>query len=162
MTYRINEEGALVRGGFEYLTQEDGSPWTDEAASAFVASLEALEASATPPEVITVEQPVRISRIDFRRLLKPKEALWFDAAEAEPPLSAQELDEAFDANTATPELQLKAAKRDAILQWRLLDDVIELNHDDTRDFLFVMGYDGMFGADASTRIPRILSGEPPE
>lgn len=105
--------------------------------------------------------PVQLSKIEFRRLLKSKEAMWFDAAEAEPPMTTEERDEAFDPNTTTPELQLLAAKRDAIMQWKLLADLVELNHDDTRDFLFVMGYCGMFGADAATRIPRILSGQPP-
>ena len=105
--------------------------------------------------------PIRVSKIEFRRLLKPKEALWFRLAESDAPLTLTELDETFDANTTTPELQLRAAKSDAMMQWALLSDVVEINHPDTRDFLYVMGACGMFGADAGTRIPEIISGAQP-
>ena len=62
---------------------------------------------------------------------------------------------------ATAELQERAVIRDAMMQWRLLDQgVIELDHPDTMEFLQALGFAGMF-ADPGVRIPQILAQEPP-
>lgn len=115
-----------------------------------------------PPVVVAPKNP-RISRLELRRLLKPKEAQWFDdLVNNSAPLTVEERDEVFDLNTTTPELQIKAALRDALMQWNLLDQgVIEMDHPDTAEFLMILGLNGMFGAQASIRIPQILSQTPP-
>lgn len=115
-------------------------------------------APAAPPK-----EPIKISRLELRRLLKAKEAQWFDDVKANSqPLTTEERDEVFDLNTTNMDLQYKAALRDALLQWELLDQgVVEMDHADTASFLTVLGVNGMFGADMATRIPQILAMQPP-
>ncbi len=108
--------------------------------------------------------PVRFTKIEFRRLLKPFEAAVYRLLQAAPRVTMQELQLAF--NPATPpsqamELQVRIAVEDAIQQFDLLPEFIELNHPDTEQFLGIMALAGMFGADAQTRIPHILSGRDP-
>jgi hypothetical protein len=130
--------------------QRHGSQWVE------------VEEVLLPEPPPTPYDAVQLSKIEFRRLLLPKEALWFDAALSEPPMTSEQLDEAFDPNTTTTQLQLLAAKRDAMMQWGLLDDLVELNHDDTRDFLYVMAACGMFGSNAGVRLGQILSRSAPQ
>lgn len=119
------------------------------------------EAPVLPP--VEVSKNPRISRLELRRLLKPKEAQWFDEAEeTSVPLTAEERDEVFDLNTTNADLQYRSALRDALMQWRLLDQgVIEMDHPDTAVFLMVLGANGMFGGEAHIRIPKILAQEAP-
>lgn len=118
-----------------------------------------VEPEPTPP---APPEPIRISRIDFRRLLTPAEAARFRLLENAPKVTAEELATAFDANDPSPDLQVRVAVEDAIQQWNLLDaGVIELDHADTAQFLQIMGLAGMFGDDAATRIPAILAREAP-
>jgi hypothetical protein len=113
----------------------------------------------TPP---VVAEPIKVSRLEFRRLLTPVEAARFRMLDATPRLTVEELEQAFDPSTPNPEFQIRAAVEDAIQQWNLLDQgVIELDHADTAEFLMVMGLAGMFGADAQTRIPQILAQQTP-
>lgn len=106
--------------------------------------------------------PVRISVKAFRERLLPKEAALYRSWEAESPMTAEEVDEVFNLNTTTFEKQVKLATQDGIHQFRelLTEGVIELDHPDTHYFLVMLGYRGMFGADADTRIPVILT--PPQ
>lgn len=117
----------------------------------------------SPPEAPpTASAPVKISRLDFRRLLLPAEAARFRLFETAPRVTEAELLAAFDPETPNPELQMRVAVEDCIQQWALLDEgVVELDHDDTAQFLAVLGAAGMFGADAATRIPQILAKQPP-
>jgi hypothetical protein len=120
----------------------------------------------TPPVVEEPEPqppgPDKISRLDFRRLLKPVEAARFRVFEAAPALTAEEVEQAFDPESTTPELQIAVAVADCVSQWHTLDEgVIEMDHSDTAEFLFVMGQAGMFGTEAATRVPQILAKAPP-
>ena len=160
MTPFITLDGSLFFNSELYpFHPTTGAEWTQELAQEFIDAFPVEEAIELPP---TPQQPIRVSKIEFRRLLKPKEALWFDLAQTEAPMALEDLDKAFDPAQTTPELQLEAAKRDAIMQWKLLSDIIEVTHPDTAEFLMVMGLCGMFGDDASTRIARILQGLAPE
>lgn len=118
---------------------------------------------AEPPVDPSVYVPIKISRLDFRRLLLPAEAARFRLFETAPRVTEAELLAAFDPEAPNPELQLRVAVEDCIQQWALLDEgVVELNHDDTIQFLEVMGAAGMFGADAAVRIPQILARQAPQ
>lgn len=131
--------------------------WTDEALAVYGIVRTVVEA----PPVLT--RPDTISRLDFRRLLTPMEAARFRLLEAAPKLTSAELEAAFTSESTTPELQLRVAVEDCIQQWNFLDQgVLELDHTDTAEFLTVMGYAGMFGEDAATRVPQILSRQPPQ
>lgn len=131
--------------------------WSDDELSVYGIVRTEVETPPPPP------QPDRISRLDFRRLLTPVEAARFRVFEAAPAMTLEEVEEAFDAETTTPELQIRVAVADCVSQWHTLDEgVVEMDHADTAEFLFVMGAAGMFGADAATRIPQILAKQPPE
>lgn len=120
------------------------------------------ETFAPPPPEPSPYVPVKVSRLDFRRLLLPAEAARFRLFETAPRVTEAELLAAFDPETPSPELQLRVAVEDCIQQWTLLDEgVIELNHADTAEFLAVMAAAGMFGADAATRVPQILAQQLP-
>lgn len=126
--------------------RRDGETWIELAP-------EDVPEPTSPPFV-----PIRLSRLDFRRLLRPEEAARFRLLEAAPKVTSLELAQAFDPQNPNPELQIRVAVEDAMQQWGLLDQgVIELNHPDTAEFLAVMGMAGMFGDQASARIPQILN-----
>lgn len=111
-------------------------------------------------------QPIRISRLDFRRLLLPQEAAIFRILENAPKVTQQETAQAFDPENPDFGIQLRIAVEDAIQQWNLLDQgVIEINHPDTRQFLDVMAMAGMFGSDpvaAQSRIEQIIARQAPQ
>lgn len=120
-----------------------------------------------PPEIESEPEPepefkpIRISRLDFRRLLLPQEAAIFRILENAPKVTQQEIAQAFDPENPDFGIQLRVAVEDAIQQWNLLDQgVIEINHPDTRQFLDVMAMAGMFGSDpvaAQSRIEQIIN-----
>lgn len=117
-----------------------------------------------PPAPAPQLGPRRVSKIDFRRLLTPVEAAKYRLLEAAPRVTAEDLAAAFDPETdpgEAIELQIRIAVEDAIQQFGLLPEFVELDHPDTAEFLGVMAAAGMFGAEAGTRIPQIIAGQAP-
>ena len=119
--------------------------------------------TAPPPPPPAPVEPIKMSKIDFRRLLTPQEAAFYRLLEHAPRITGAELQTAFDPATEPAEaieLQVRIAVEDAIQQFNLLSDTIEVDHPDTAEFLGVMGMAGMF-ADTTARIAQITAGQPP-
>lgn len=102
--------------------------------------------------------PRRVSKIDFRRLLTAEEAARVRLLEAAPRVTALELAQAFDPETPTPDLQIRVAVEDALQQFALLPEFVELAHPDTAEFIQVLALAGVV---APERVPVILAGLPP-